>query len=95
MTRQSPATTKNTTRFEENVLLFERDFRATSRSMPGSWHSPAFRSTGAFSTGGRTGCGTDSALTMRFLLSDVFASWASFFSASCGTNRPPMSALGT
>ena len=52
-TRQIPATTKNATRFGENLLRFDRAFRATSRSMLGSWHSRALRSTGAFSGGGR------------------------------------------
>src|SRR5918995_1015562 len=47
-TRNRPATTKNATRFEESALRFDRDFRATSRSMSGSWHSGAFRSTMAF-----------------------------------------------
>jgi hypothetical protein len=32
-------------RFEENAGRFDNTFRAASKSMPGSWHTSAFRST--------------------------------------------------
>src|SRR6185437_2542352 len=52
VTNTKPTTTPNAIFLGENLLCFDRDFRAASRSIAQSWHALASRSTGTLSPRG-------------------------------------------